>query len=54
AWTSGVTSFKPGTGISSLVVPDSYLTSVMFILLAIGAVVGAVGSAIAATRFLDV
>ena len=54
AWTNGVTSFKPGTGISSLVVPDSYLTSVMFILLAIGALVGAVGSAIAATRFLDV
>jgi cell division transport system permease protein len=54
AWTNGVTGFKPGTGISSLVVPDSYLTSVMFILLAIGAFVGAVGSAIAATRFLDV
>ena len=54
AWTSGVTGFKPGTGISSLVVPDSYLTSVMFVLLAIGAFVGAVGSAIAATRFLDV
>ncbi|MFM7763581.1 MAG: cell division protein FtsX [Acidimicrobiaceae bacterium] len=54
AWTNGITGFKPGTGISSLVVPDSYLTSVMFILLAIGAVVGAVGSAIAATRFLDV
>ena len=54
AWTNGVTGFKPGTGISSLVVPDSYLTSVMFILLAIGALVGAVGSAIAATRFLDV
>ena len=54
AWTNGVTGFKPGTGISSLVVPDSYLTSVMFVLLAIGAFVGAVGSAIAATRFLDV
>ena len=54
AWTSGVAGFKPGTGISSLVVPNSYLTSVMLILLAIGAVVGAVGSAIAATRFLDV
>ena len=54
AWTNGVTGFKPGTGISSLVVPDSYLTSVMFILLGIGAFVGAVGSAIAATRFLDV
>ena len=54
AWTNGVAGFKPGTGISSLVVPSSYLTSVMLILLGIGAVVGAVGSAIAATRFLDV
>ena len=54
AWSSGVASFKPGTGISSLIVPNSYLTSVMLILLSIGAVVGAVGSAIAATRFLDV
>ena len=54
AWTNGVAGFKPGTGISSLVVPSGYLTSVMLILLGIGAVVGAVGSAIAATRFLDV
>ena len=54
AWSSGVASFKPGTGISSLIVPSSYLTSAMLILLGIGAVVGAVGSAIAATRFLDV
>ena len=54
AWSSGVAGFKPGTGISSLIVPNSYLTSVMLILLGIGAVVGAVGSAIAATRFLDV
>ena len=54
AWSSGVASFKTGTGISSLIVPSSYLTSVMLILLGIGAVVGAVGSAIAATRFLDV
>ncbi|MEY3396630.1 MAG: cell division protein FtsX [Actinomycetota bacterium] len=54
AWSNGVAGFKPGTGISSLIVPSSYLTSVMLILLGIGAVVGAVGSAIAATRFLDV
>jgi cell division transport system permease protein len=54
AWSSGVAGFKPGTGISSLIVPSSYLTSVMLLLLGIGAVVGAVGSAIAATRFLDV
>jgi len=54
AWTSGVAGFKPGTGISSLVVPSSYLTGVMLMILAIGALVGAVGSAIAASRFLDV
>ena len=54
AWNNGVAGFKPGTGISSLVVPSSYLSTVMVILLAVGAVVGAVGSAIAASRFLDV
>ena len=54
AWTNGVAGFKPGTGISSLVVPTSYLTGVMLMILAIGALVGAVGSAIAASRFLDV
>lgn len=54
AWTNGVAGFKPGTGISSLVVPSSYLTTTMLILLATGALVGAIGSAIAASRFLDV
>ena len=54
AWSNGVAGFKPGTGISSLVVPSSYLTGVMLLILAIGALVGAVGSAIAASRFLDV
>jgi len=54
AWTSGVATFKPGTGISSLVVPSGYLSGVVVILLALGALVGAIGSAIAASRFLDV
>jgi cell division transport system permease protein len=54
AWSNGVAGFKPGTGISSLVVPSSYLTGVMLMILAIGALVGAIGSAIAASRFLDV
>ena len=54
AWTNGIASFKAGTGISALVVPSSYLSGVMLILLAIGALAGAVGSAIAASRFLDV
>ena len=54
AWANGVAGFKPGTGISSLVVPSGYLTGVMLMILAIGALVGAIGSAIAASRFLDV
>ena len=54
AWSNGVAGFKPGTGLSSLVVPSSYLTGVMLMILAIGALVGAIGSAIAASRFLDV
>jgi cell division transport system permease protein len=54
AWSSGVAGFKPGTGISALVVPDSYLYGVMGLVLAVGMVAGAVGSAIAASRFLDV
>ena len=54
AWTNGVAGFKPGTGISSLIVPSGYLTGVMLMILAIGELVGAVGSAIAASRFLDV
>jgi cell division transport system permease protein len=54
AWTSGVAGFKPGTGISSLVVPSGYLSGVMVVILLIGALAGAIGSAIAASRFLDV
>lgn len=54
AWTSGVAGFKPGTGISSLVVPSGYLSGVMVVILIIGALAGAIGSAIAASRFLDV
>jgi cell division transport system permease protein len=54
AWTNGVAGFKPGTGISSLIVPSSFLSGVMLSMLVLGAIVGAVGSAIAASRFLDV
>lgn len=54
AWTGGVASFKPGTGISSLIVPSGYLSGVMVVILLIGALAGAIGSAIAASRFLDV
>jgi cell division transport system permease protein len=54
AWTNGVAGFKPGTGISSLIVPSGYLSGVMLVILIIGALAGAIGSAIAASRFLDV
>ena len=54
AWTNGVAGFKPGTGISSLVVPSGYLSAVMFVILIIGALAGAIGSANAASRCLDV
>ncbi len=54
AWTSGVAEFKAGTGVSSLVVPDSYLNGVMIALLIIGATAGGVGSGVASSKFLDV
>ena len=54
AWTNGVAGFKPGTGISSLVVPSGYLSGVMVVILIIGALAGAIGSVIASSRFLDV
>lgn len=54
AWSTGIAGFKPGTGISALVVPDGYVTNVMLLLLLIGMLAGAIGSGIAASRFLDV
>jgi cell division transport system permease protein len=54
AWTSGVAGFKPGTGVSALVVPGSYVSGVMIALLVIGAVAGGVGSGVASSKFLDV
>jgi cell division transport system permease protein len=53
AWSGAVTDFND-TELAALVVTDGYLRFVMFILLAIGAIAGAVGSGIAASRFLDV
>ena len=53
-WTSGVAGFKAGTGVSSLVVPGSYVSGVMISLLLIGAVAGGVGSGVASSKFLDV
>ncbi|MBU3689282.1 MAG: hypothetical protein B7C54_11160 [Acidimicrobiales bacterium mtb01] len=53
AWTNAVTDFND-TELAALVVTDGYASWVMVLLLGIGALAGAVGSGIAASRFLDV
>lgn len=53
-WTSGVQGFPPNSGFASLVVTSGYDKTVMVYMLLIGAVAGAIGSGIAASRFLDV
>jgi cell division transport system permease protein len=53
-WTSGVKEFPEGSGFAALVVTDGYDKWVMLIMLVIGALAGAIGSGIAASRFLDV
>jgi cell division transport system permease protein len=52
--TSCVAGFKPGTGVSSLIVPGSYVNGVMVALLIIGALAGGIGSGVASSKFLDV
>jgi cell division transport system permease protein len=53
AWTSRVRSFQD-TELAALVVTGGYVRFVMIMLLIIGALAGAIGSGIAASRFLDV
>ena len=53
-WTSGVQEFPENSGFAALVVVDGYDVTVMLIMLAIGAIAGAIGSGIAASKFLDV
>ena len=53
-WTDGVQEFPEGSGFAALVVVDGYDQTVMLIMLAIGALAGAIGAGIAASRFLDV
>ncbi len=53
-WTRGVQGFPPNSGFASLVITDGYDKTVMLYMLIIGAVAGAIGSGIAASRFLDV
>jgi cell division transport system permease protein len=53
-WTAGVAAFPDDSGFEAMVVAGNQLTIVMVIILGIGAVVGMIGSGIAASRFLDV
>lgn len=53
-WTEGVEDFPDASGMTALVVVDSYQWTVAAIILAFGALVGMIGSGIAASRFLDV
>lgn len=53
AWTNAVTDFND-TELAALVVTDGYARVIMVLLLGIGALAGAIGSGIAASRFLDV
>ena len=53
-WTTGVRNFPDNSGLAGLVVTDNYPWFVCGIMIFLGAFVGAVGSATAASRFLDV
>lgn len=53
-WTSGVRAFPTSSGLAGFVVTDGYPIWVLGFMVVVGAVVGAVGSGIAASRFLDV
>ena len=53
-WTAGVKDFPDSSGMTALVVIDGYQWTIALIILAFGALVGMIGSGIAASRFLDV
>ncbi len=53
-WTSGVRKFPSEAGLGGFVVTDGYPIRVVIFMVMLGAFVGAVGSATAASRFLDV
>ena len=53
-WTSGVQGFPQNSGFAALVVTNGYDKFVMLVMLIIGALAGAIGSGIAASKFLDV
>ncbi|MEO5722994.1 MAG: FtsX-like permease family protein, partial [Ilumatobacteraceae bacterium] len=53
-WTSGVRSLPGNSGLQAFVVLGSYPWTVVVYMVGLGAIVGAVGSGTAASRFLDV
>jgi cell division transport system permease protein len=53
-WTNGVKAFPSESGLEGFVVTDGYPYWVWLSMVAVGALVGAVGSGTAASRFLDV
>jgi cell division transport system permease protein len=53
-WTAGVRSFPSNSGLASMVIDSGFQTSRMLVILVIGMLAGAIGSGIAASRFLDV
>jgi cell division transport system permease protein len=53
-WSAGVKDFPSDSGFAALVVDDGFLFQRMLVLLGIGMVAGAIGSGIAASRFLDI
>jgi cell division transport system permease protein len=53
-WTSGVRAFPTESGLEGFVVTDAYPLWVWGVMVLVGALVGAIGSGTAASRFLDV
>jgi cell division transport system permease protein len=53
-WTNGVRAFPAESGLEGFMVTDGYPYWVWLMMLVVGAMVGAVGSGTAASRFLDV
>lgn len=53
-WTNGVRAFPVSSGLEGFVVTDGYPYWVWFVMVVVGALVGAIGSGTAATKFLDV
>jgi cell division transport system permease protein len=53
-WTLGVEDFPDSSGMTALVVVDGYQWQVSILIVGFGALIGMIGSGIAASRFLDV